>query len=258
MEAIKDGSFNVKEYERVDLTLPSIGYSIFESSDIDIINTKYKQEFTQRRAFIDEIKKQNRLEEIDLGINVGPYLRYSNKISNIILEELFKRFGIIGKENTLLLNDLKTSKTDTQTSVLETASKKYINAIVKYYNGTHANIIFIKNNGEEKIFIDDLDIRDGELDKNKFYVCHVIAGIHVAHTEIIKDNEDRNKSSYKHGEIVDSTRYIPTVLFFKGGAIISIILIICIVVIVVCVVIYIHDHYWFKSSTTQSKTTPKI
>lgn len=257
LEALKDKSFNVKEYERDNLTLQNIGYGIFESGDIDIINDKYKQEFTQRRAFIDEIEKQNRSEENDLGMNIGPYLRYSNKIGNIILEELFKRFGVIKKEDTLLLNDLKTPELDTQTFALETVSKKYTNAIIKYYNGVHANIIFIRNSGDDKILIDDMHIKDNTLDKNKFYMCHVIAGIHVAHTEIKKDREDRNKSSYKHGEIVESKYYIPTTFFFNGGAIISILLIICVVAIVVCVVIYVHDHYWFKTPT-QIKAKPKI
>ena len=166
------------------------------------------------------------------------------------MKELFKGFGIIDSEDVLLLNDLKTPESDVQTSVLETASKKYINAIVKYYNVNHANVIFIKNNYNEKILIDDANIRDGDLDENGFQLSHVIAGIFVAHTEI-------KKSIYGHGEIVGSTRYIPTVLFFNGGAILSILFIICIVAVVVCVVIYIHDHYWFKPQA-QPKAIPKI
>lgn len=250
LEAIRDGTFDIKDYEQGNLSLPSVGYGEIEINDIDIINTRYNQEFTQRKAFVDGIKKET---------DVRQYLRYSNKIGNIILEELFKKFGIIKRNDTLLLNDLKTSESDNETSVLETASKGYINAIVKYFNGGHSNVIFIKNNGDDKILIDDIYIGDNTMDKNKFYVYHVIAGIHVAHTEILKEKDDRNKSSYKHGEIVDSKYYIPTAFFFKGGAILSLLFIICIVAIVVCVVIYIHDRYWVNvSEPTLIGSKPKI
>lgn len=192
--------------------------------------------------------------------------RRSNRISNIILREFWIKLGnSFDTEYIKNINENKISKAKTDIlfgdlKYMGINFNGYLNShgiyekcLIKGYNSGHADVMYIEKTESEteskteKFLINDEFKFADTHDKNKLNFRHIVAGIYVAE----KDPNSIEKVGYESKtQITSPSFYVPSAMFFNGGAIVSLLIVICIVAIVVCVVIYVHDHYWFKSTKT--------